>query len=177
MRVLCILAQSTRARQPAARRRSCRLRAASAAADAAGADWRQKDPKDVRVLVVGATGYIGKFVTKELLKRGYNTVALARERSGIKGKSSPEDVRRVRRRSTAASLDWSIRVPCCKRGSHSACMWQVEPSAGCGRTATLCRCIHRSHGFTTTGTIRSLLCRRNLRARKCALATCRTRRT
>lgn len=136
------LPQSTRARQPAAARRSCRLRAASAAADEAGADWRQKDPKDVRVLVVGATGYIGKFVTKELVKRGYNTVALARERSGIKGKSSPEDVRRVRRRSIAASLDWSIRVPCCKRGLHSACMRQIEPSR-CGRTATSCKCIHR----------------------------------
>jgi NmrA-like family len=62
---------------------------------AAGDDWRQKDPKDVRVLIVGSTGYIGKFVTRELVKRGYNTVALARERSGIKGKSGPEDVRKV----------------------------------------------------------------------------------
>jgi divinyl chlorophyllide a 8-vinyl-reductase len=67
---------------------------AAAAADAGAADWRQKNPKDVRVLVVGATGYIGKFVTRELIKRGYQTVALARERSGIKGKSSPDDVRR-----------------------------------------------------------------------------------
>ena len=58
-------------------------------------DWRQKDPKDVRVLIVGSTGYIGKFVTRELVKRGYNTVALARERSGIKGKSGPEDTRKV----------------------------------------------------------------------------------
>lgn len=62
---------------------------------AAGDDWRQKDPKDVRVLIVGSTGYIGKFVTRELVKRGYNTVALARERSGIKGKSGPEDTRKV----------------------------------------------------------------------------------
>ena len=40
----------------------------------------------MRVLVVGSTGYIGKFVTRELVKRGYITVALARERSGIKGR-------------------------------------------------------------------------------------------
>ena len=56
----------------------------------------------MRVLVVGATGYIGKFVTRELVKRGYQTVALARERSGVKGKSSPEDTRRVRVLAVAA---------------------------------------------------------------------------
>ena len=49
----------------------------------------------MRVLVVGPTGYIGKFVTRELVKRGYNTVALARERSGVKGKASAEDTRQV----------------------------------------------------------------------------------
>ncbi len=53
----------------------------------------------MRVLVVGATGYIGKFVTRELVKRGYQTIALARERSGIKGKLGPEDTRRVRSQS------------------------------------------------------------------------------
>jgi len=67
---------------------------AAAAAAAVEDDWRQRDPKDVRVLVVGSTGYIGKFVTRELIKRGYQTVALAREQSGIKGKSSPEDTRK-----------------------------------------------------------------------------------
>jgi NmrA-like family len=70
---------------------------------AAGDDWRQKDPKDVRVLIVGSTGYIGKFVTRELVKRGYNTVALARERSGIKGKSGPDDTRKV----------WRVLRPAC----------------------------------------------------------------
>jgi NmrA-like family len=74
--------------------RAPQLQAALAIA-AAGGDWRQKDPSDVRVLIVGSTGYIGKFVTRELVKRGYNTVALARERSGIKGKSGPEDTRKV----------------------------------------------------------------------------------
>lgn len=78
------------------RRGSCMCGAAAASAPSPSDDWRQREPKDVRVLVVGATGYIGKFVTKELIKRGYETVALAREASGIKGKSTPEDVRKVR---------------------------------------------------------------------------------
>lgn len=63
------------------------------AAGAAG-DFRERPPGEVRVLVVGATGYIGKFVVRELVKRGYNVVAFARERSGIGGKQSAEDVRK-----------------------------------------------------------------------------------
>ncbi|TKY72008.1 Divinyl chlorophyllide a 8-vinyl-reductase [Spatholobus suberectus] len=47
--------------------------------------FRSKSPKDVSVLVVGSTGYIGKFVVRELVKRGFNVTAIARERSGIKG--------------------------------------------------------------------------------------------
>ena len=47
------------------------------------------------MLVVGATGYIGKYVVKELVRRGYDVVALAREQSGIGGKASREDVQRV----------------------------------------------------------------------------------
>jgi divinyl chlorophyllide a 8-vinyl-reductase len=40
---------------------------------------------------VGPTGYIGKFVTRELVARGYDVVAFAREKSGIKGRASRED--------------------------------------------------------------------------------------
>ncbi len=47
------------------------------------------------MLVVGPTGYIGKFVVKELVKRGYNVVAFAREQAGIKGKMSKEDTVKV----------------------------------------------------------------------------------
>jgi len=47
------------------------------------------------VLVVGATGYIGKFVVKELAKRGYNVVAFTREQAGIKGKMGKEDIKKV----------------------------------------------------------------------------------
>lgn len=42
------------------------------------------------MLVVGPTGYIGKFVVKELIERGYQVVAFAREKSGIGGKSSKD---------------------------------------------------------------------------------------
>ncbi|MCO5575293.1 hypothetical protein L7F22_029093 [Adiantum nelumboides] len=48
-------------------------------------------PSDINVLIVGATGYIGKFVVKEMVRRGFNVVAVARERSGIGGKSGRED--------------------------------------------------------------------------------------
>lgn len=58
---------------------------------AVSASFRNKNPKDINVLVVGSTGYIGKFVVKELINRGFNVIAIARERSGIRGKNSKED--------------------------------------------------------------------------------------
>ncbi|MBA0570872.1 hypothetical protein Golob_004476 [Gossypium lobatum] len=58
---------------------------------AVSASFRNKNPKDINVLVVGSTGYIGKFVVKELVNRGFNVIAIARERSGIRGKNSKED--------------------------------------------------------------------------------------
>lgn len=57
-------------------------------------DYLQRERKDIRVLVVGATGYIGKFVVKELIDRGYNVVAFSREKSGVGGKQSMDDVRK-----------------------------------------------------------------------------------
>lgn len=53
--------------------------------------FRNKNPKDINVLVVGSTGYIGKFVVNELVDRGFNVIALAREKSGIRGKNSKEE--------------------------------------------------------------------------------------
>ncbi len=50
------------------------------------------------MLVVGATGYIGKFVVKELIQRGYNVVAFAREKSGVGGKAGMEDTKQVKYR-------------------------------------------------------------------------------
>lgn len=53
--------------------------------------FRNKNPKDINILVVGSTGYIGKFVVKELVNRGFNVIAIAREKSGIRGSKSKED--------------------------------------------------------------------------------------
>lgn len=53
--------------------------------------FRSKNPRDINVLVVGSTGYIGKFVVKELVKRGFNVIAVSRERSGIRGRFGKED--------------------------------------------------------------------------------------
>lgn len=53
--------------------------------------FRDKNPKDINVLVVGSTGYIGNFVVKELVNRRFNVIAVCREKSGIRGKNSKED--------------------------------------------------------------------------------------
>jgi divinyl chlorophyllide a 8-vinyl-reductase len=45
-----------------------------------------------RVFVVGATGYIGKFVVRELVSREYDVVSFVRERSGIGSKTTAEEV-------------------------------------------------------------------------------------
>ena len=55
-------------------------------------DFRNRPPEEVRVVVFGATGYIGRFVVKELVQRGYQVVAFARERSGIGGKQTRDAV-------------------------------------------------------------------------------------
>ncbi|KAJ8770092.1 hypothetical protein K2173_010137 [Erythroxylum novogranatense] len=56
--------------------------------------FRNKNPKDINLLVVGSTGYIGKFVVKELINRGFNVIAIARERSGIRAKNSKDETLR-----------------------------------------------------------------------------------
>jgi len=56
-------------------------------------NFRDRSPDKVRVVVFGATGYIGRFVVKELIRRGYNVVAFARERSGVGGRQNRESVR------------------------------------------------------------------------------------
>ncbi|NTU97066.1 MAG: NAD(P)-dependent oxidoreductase [Chlorobiaceae bacterium] len=53
-----------------------------------------KAEKKSRVFVVGATGYIGKFVVRELVARGHDVVSFARERSGIGGLSDSDETRR-----------------------------------------------------------------------------------
>lgn len=44
--------------------------------------------------MVGATGYIGKFVVRELVSRGYDVVSFARERSGVHAETTSDQTRR-----------------------------------------------------------------------------------
>ncbi len=55
-------------------------------------DFRERSPDQVRVAVFGATGYIGRFVVRELVKRGYQVMAFARDSSGIGGRKGKADV-------------------------------------------------------------------------------------
>ncbi|CEG01792.1 NAD(P)-binding domain [Ostreococcus tauri] len=64
-----------------------RVRAASAV------ELEGRENGEVKVLVVGATGYIGKFVTRELCARGYDVTAFTREKSGIGGKTGADEAR------------------------------------------------------------------------------------
>ncbi len=88
---------------------------------AATADYRSKDNKDIRVLVVGSTGYIGKFVVKELVKRGYDVVAFAREKSGVGGKASMED---------------TVKVGACQHRVHAEAFHKQVVQAVCQREAS-----------------------------------------
>ncbi|XP_024380255.1 divinyl chlorophyllide a 8-vinyl-reductase, chloroplastic [Physcomitrium patens] len=69
--------------------------------------WRSKEPKDTTVMIVGATGYIGKFVVREMVNRGYNVIAVAREKSGIGGKVDAEQTIRDFPGSTVVFADVS----------------------------------------------------------------------
>eukprot|EP00636_Phaeomonas_parva_P015305 CAMPEP_0118859650 /NCGR_PEP_ID=MMETSP1163-20130328/5808_1 /TAXON_ID=124430 /ORGANISM="Phaeomonas parva, Strain CCMP2877" /LENGTH=373 /DNA_ID=CAMNT_0006793271 /DNA_START=109 /DNA_END=1230 /DNA_ORIENTATION=- len=80
---------------PAARARRAQLRM-SATAPAAAKPRPIGAPADSTVVVAGATGYIGKFVVKDLAKRGYKTVALVRDASRVDAKEFPGvDIREV----------------------------------------------------------------------------------
>jgi divinyl chlorophyllide a 8-vinyl-reductase len=48
-----------------------------------------------RVFLAGATGYIGRHVARELVRRGYEVVCFARERSGIGGAQTPDAAQRA----------------------------------------------------------------------------------
>jgi divinyl chlorophyllide a 8-vinyl-reductase len=48
----------------------------------------------MRIFVVGATGYIGKFVTRELVARGHKVVSFARPRSGVDAATTAEETQR-----------------------------------------------------------------------------------
>ena len=93
-----------RGRAALAGRRTDRGRAQAAAAEAraekrephlASSDlvFKGKPAAETTVAVLGSTGYIGKYVTRELVARGYDVVAVARSKSGIGGAASEEKTR------------------------------------------------------------------------------------
>mmetsp|Transcript_30666 Transcript_30666/g.56037 ORF Transcript_30666/g.56037 Transcript_30666/m.56037 type:complete len:446 (-) Transcript_30666:27-1364(-) len=51
-----------------------------------------KGPK-MKVVVFGASGYIGRAVVDELLRRGHSVVAFTREKAGIGGAENPDDLK------------------------------------------------------------------------------------
>lgn len=63
---------------------------ATTTAESSKISFRRKSPEEIKVLVVGSTGYIGNFVVKELVKRGFNVISIARERSGIRGRNDKD---------------------------------------------------------------------------------------
>lgn len=97
----CPASRGSSACAPAPGRARLQPPSAAAAPSPSTSDYRSRPPQDVRVLVVGCTGYIGKFVTKELARRGYNVVAFTREKAGISGKMGKEDIKKVGTRAAA----------------------------------------------------------------------------
>ncbi|XP_015573389.1 divinyl chlorophyllide a 8-vinyl-reductase, chloroplastic isoform X1 [Ricinus communis] len=73
------------------RQRHNYITASATTLESVQSSFRTKNPKDINVLVVGSTGYIGKFVVTELVNRGFNVIAIAREKSGIRGKNSKDE--------------------------------------------------------------------------------------
>ena len=64
-----------------------------------------------RVLIFGPTGYIGKYVTLEFIKRGYAVTAMAREKSGVQGGKSADEVRKEFEGAEVISYPCTLSVP------------------------------------------------------------------
>lgn len=60
-------------------------------AETTSAPFRTKNPRDINVLVAGCTGSTGKFVVRELVKRAFNFIAVARERSAVRDRNGKEE--------------------------------------------------------------------------------------
>jgi len=58
-----------------------------------GVNGTRSDARVLRVFVVGGTGYIGKHVVRELVRRGHDVVCLARKTAGVNGAASEDDTR------------------------------------------------------------------------------------
>jgi divinyl chlorophyllide a 8-vinyl-reductase len=70
-----------------------------------------KENKDTKVLVVGGTGYIGKFVVRELCAQGYDVTALVREKSGIGGKTGADEAKALFPDATVTFGSVAIAIP------------------------------------------------------------------
>jgi len=74
-----------------------------------------------RVIVVGSTGYIGKFVVRELVSRGYDVVSFARQRSGVDASTTEAETRQKLKGSDVRFGDVSDRESLIRdgiRGEH-----------------------------------------------------------
>lgn len=74
-----------------------------------------------RIFVVGATGYIGKFVVRELVKRGHEVVSFARERSGVGASTSADETRKQLKGSEVRFGDVSSMDSLLKNGIKGEC--------------------------------------------------------
>ena len=84
------------------------------------------------MLVVGGTGYIGKFVVRELCAQGYDVTALVREKSGIGGKTSADDAKGLFPDATVAF--GSVADPDSIRAATSGVKYDVVVSCLASRT-------------------------------------------
>lgn len=122
-------------------------------------DYRSRSKQDVRVLVAGSTGYIGKYVTKELINRGYNVVAFAREKSGVGGKQSRDQTQKVCHNNVlllTCTLG-AFQVTLCTRNSIHTTYCTCDSSiTSTSRSQKTCECHASSLHFTQHSTV--LLC-------------------
>ncbi len=97
-------------------------------------------------MVAGSTGYIGKYVTKELIKRGYNVVAFAREKSGVGGKQSTEQTQKV------CSFEWCLSCCCCYQSVPvgTACLSGSVLDITVKDKASICIMLHNDMYMTIT---------------------------
>ena len=54
-----------------------------------------RSPVSQRVLLLGATGTIGRATARALVRRGHEVVCFVRPRAGVQGRLSPEDTARL----------------------------------------------------------------------------------
>ncbi|MBL6956951.1 MAG: NAD(P)-dependent oxidoreductase [Chlorobium phaeobacteroides] len=73
---------------------SCSVTSPSLTSGRSDADGGASNHQSKRIFVVGATGYIGKYVVRELVLRGHEVVSFARERSGVGASASAEETRK-----------------------------------------------------------------------------------